>query len=155
MPFCSKCGAPVEGQFCSQCGAPVAGPSEPSPGGQSPGTTAGGLSENAASALCYLLGFITGIIFLALAPYNQSRPVRFHAFQSIFLSVAVIVIGIGLGIISMLLLAISFWLGTLWGLLQMLYGLAVFVLWLYMMLKSYQGHKVVLPIVGPLAEKQA
>jgi len=102
-----------------------------------------------------LLGFITGIIFLALAPYNQSRPVRFHAFQSIFLSVAVIVIGIGLGIISMLLLAISFWLGTLWGLLQMLYGLAVFVLWLYMMLKSYQGHKVVLPIVGPLAEKQA
>ena len=43
-----------------------------------------GMTDNVASALCYALGFITGILFLVLAPYNQNRMVRFHAFQSIF-----------------------------------------------------------------------
>lgn len=158
MPFCRNCGSPVEGQFCPQCGTPVAGSTGPTPGAQPPApppAASTGLSENAASALCYLLGFITGIIFLAVAPYNQNRTVRFHAFQSIFFSVALIAIAIGLGILSMILFAISFWLGTLFGLLQMLYGLAVFVLWLYLMWKSYQGQKVVLPVVGELAQKQA
>ncbi len=45
------------------------------------------MSENVASALCYFGGVVTGIIFLILAPYNQNKLVRFHAFQSIFLFV--------------------------------------------------------------------
>jgi len=160
MPFCRNCGSPVDGQFCPQCGTPIAGAAGPAPETQPPTpppapAASAGLSENAASALCYLLGFITGIIFLAIAPYNQNRTVRFHAFQSIFLSVALIAISIGLGILSMVLFAISFWLGTLFGLLQMLFGLAVFILWLYLMWKSYQGQKVMLPVVGELAQKQA
>jgi uncharacterized membrane protein len=43
----------------------------------------------------------------------------------------------------------------IWGLLWMLYGLACIALWLYMLLQTYQGRTVVLPIVGPLAQKQA
>ncbi len=161
MPFCKNCGSPVEGQFCAKCGTPLAESGAPSTPGQPPVQTpaspaaAGGLTENIASALCYLLGFLTGIIFLVLAPYNQIRTVRFHAFQSIFLSVAVFVISIALGIVSTIFFAVSFWLGTLFGLVQLLFGLAVFLLWLYMMWKSYQNEKVVLPVVGPLAEKQA
>ena len=46
------------------------------------------MTDNVASALCYLLGLITGIIFLVLTPYNRNPVVRFHAFQSIFLNVA-------------------------------------------------------------------
>ncbi len=49
--------------------------------------TSSGLQENVAAALCYALGFITGILFLVLEPYNKNRNIRFHAFQSIFLSV--------------------------------------------------------------------
>jgi uncharacterized membrane protein len=156
MPFCRNCGAPVDGQFCPQCGTPVAGAAAPS-GSPPPSPPAGavGLSDNAASALCYLLGFITGIVFLAIAPYNQNRTVRFHAFQSIFFSVGLFAIAIGLGILSVIFFAVSFWLGTLFSLLQTLLGLAVFLLWLYLMWKAYQGQRVVLPVVGPMAERQA
>ena len=52
---------------------------------------AGAMADNVASALCYVLGLITGIIFLVLAPYNRNPAIRFHAFQSIFLNVACIV----------------------------------------------------------------
>ena len=161
MAFCRNCGAPVEGQFCGKCGASMAAPTGgapgPAPGGQVPppqpaGT---GLSDNVASALCYLAGFITGIIFLVIAPFNQNKAVRFHAFQSIFLNVAVIVVGIALPVFSSIMFAISWALGSLVGLINLVFGLAVFLLWLYMMWKAYQNQKVVLPIIGPLAEKQA
>jgi uncharacterized membrane protein len=110
---------------------------------------------NGASALCYLFGFITGIVFLVLAPYNQDKRVRFHAFQSIFLNVSVIAIHIGVTIVAIMFHAISFSLGLLVGSLQLLVSLGFLLIWLYMMWKSYQGDKVVLPIIGPLAEKQA
>ena len=51
---------------------------------------ASGMTDNVAGALCYVLGLVTGIVFLVLAPYNQNKFVRFHAFQSIFFHVAFI-----------------------------------------------------------------
>ncbi len=59
--------------------------------------SAPGLTENVASALCYALGWITGIVFLVLAPYNQNRTVRFHAWQSIFFFGAATILSIVLG----------------------------------------------------------
>jgi uncharacterized membrane protein len=41
------------------------------------------MEDNVAGALCYLVGFITGVLFLALEPYSKRPFVRFHAFQSI------------------------------------------------------------------------
>jgi len=163
MTFCRNCGAPVEGQFCGKCGASMAAPTGgapgPAPGGQvpppPPPPATSGLTDNVASALCYLAGFITGIIFLVLAPYNQNKTVRFHAFQSIFLNVAVIVVAIALSVLSAIMFAISWALGSLVSLIHLVFGLAVFLVWLYMMWKAYQNEKVVLPIIGPLAEKQA
>ena len=61
-----------------------------------------------ACALCYILGLLTGILFLVLAPYNQNRLIRFHAFQSIFLNIAWIAIYIVLSIIGIVLLPIPF-----------------------------------------------
>ena len=49
------------------------------------------MSSNVAGLLCYILGFITGIIFLVIEPYKNDKFVRFHAFQSIFFNVALIV----------------------------------------------------------------
>jgi uncharacterized membrane protein len=111
---------------------------------------------NGASALCYLCGIITGIVFLVLAPYNQDRRVRFHAFQSILLSVATAVLHAGISIVARMLGAVSISLGILVGTsLHGLLSLGFFLVWLYMMWKTYQGDKVMLPVIGEVAERQA
>ena len=179
MAFCSNCGAEVQGRFCAKCGTPMAaaaapGPSAPPPDAAGayaappppppasaplppPGTAvqAAGLEENMACALCYLVGLLTGVLFLVLAPYNQNRLIRFHAFQSIFVHIASFFVCIGLMIVVSFLHFIPF-LGTILAL--MLYpivGLGFFILWLMLMYKAYNRERWVLPIVGPLAEKQA
>jgi uncharacterized membrane protein len=116
---------------------------------------AAGLEENMACALCYLVGLLTGVLFLVLAPYNQNRLIRFHAFQSIFVHIASFFVFIGLMIVVSFLHFIPV-LGTILAL--MLYpvvGLVFFILWLMLMYKAYNRERWVLPIVGPLAEKQA
>jgi uncharacterized membrane protein len=103
------------------------------------------LSQNTASALCYLLGFVTGIIFLVLAPYNQNRTIRFHAWQSIFFNLAFVIFTVVLPAV-----------GHLVGLaLLSVVDIAGFVLWIYLLFSVYSGKQVRLPVIGDLAEKQA
>jgi uncharacterized membrane protein len=154
MAFCPNCGSQVDGRFCAKCGAAVsvtggtgtAAAPAPAAAPQA-GVAAAGLTDNVASALCYALGLITGILFLVLAPYNQNRKIRFHAFQSIFLHVAAIVVWVAFLVLS----AIS---GGLLIFVSPLIWLGFFVLWIVMMIKAYQDQKLVLPVIGPLAEKQ-
>ena len=166
MAFCPSCGSPVEGRFCAKCGTAVdaagtTGGAGPTPGytpgpGPNPGVAqTAGMSENMAGALCYILGLITGILFLVLAPYNQNRNIRFNAFQSIFLHVAWIGAWIVLTVVGIGMHAIPF-LGTMISLLLWLVlSFGALILWIYIMYKTYNGEKVVLPIIGPIAEKQA
>jgi uncharacterized membrane protein len=108
-----------------------------------------------ACALCYILGLLTGVLFLVLAPYNQNRLIRFHAFQSIFFNLAWIVVYIALSVISIALLPIPF-LGAMLSIVLHLAALLGFlILWLMLMYKAYNRERWVLPFVGPLAEKQA
>jgi len=145
MPFCANCGAQVESQFCAKCGSPVAAPA--SAGAQpAPALASNAMADNVASALCYALGLITGVIFLLIAPYNQNRAVRFHAFQSIFLHIAVIVVFF---VADTVLAMMHLWMLT------PLIGLACFLLWAFLLIKTWQGSKIVLPVVGQLAEQQA
>jgi uncharacterized membrane protein len=108
------------------------------------------MADNVASALCYALGLITGIIFLVLAPYNGNPVVRFHAFQSIFLTVAWIALRIALG---MVLSLTGMWLSLFF--LYSLFALAGFILWLYILIMTFQGKTVELPVIGPIARQQA
>lgn len=109
---------------------------------------AAGLTDNAASALCYALGLITGILFLVLAPYNQNRNIRFHAFQSIFFHLFAIVVWMAMSFLTVMTHGMMVFLAPLiW--------LAFFVLWLILIIKAYQGQKLVLPVIGPMAEQQA
>jgi uncharacterized membrane protein len=148
MPFCANCGAQVNGAFCPACGTPAPGSAPPGPGpGAPPPSGSAGLTENVASALCYF--FIPAIIFLAMAPYNQSRTIRFHAFQAIFLTAAWIAINFALGIVGIALSGLGFYY------IGRLVSLGGLLLWLFLMYKAYNNEKVVLPVVGPLAEKQA
>jgi uncharacterized membrane protein len=157
MAFCANCGSPVEGRFCGKCGAPQAAAATPvgTPlaAGAAPVAQSAPLAENVASALCYALTVITGVLFLVLEPYNKNRNIRFHAFQAIFLFIAALVCRIALGILFAALWSVSGF--FLVSAISMLFGLACLVLWLYMLVSTYQGKRVVLPVIGPLAEKQA
>ena len=106
-----------------------------------PGKTGMGLEPNLAGLLCYVLGWLTGIIFFVMEKENQY--VRFHAMQSILTFGALTVVGIVLSVIPVV--------GWVLG---MLLGILAFVLWLVLMLKAYQGEKFKLPVAGDIAEKQ-
>ena len=161
MAFCSNCGASVpEGAgFCSGCGKAVgtAGGVVASASGQAaaPAPVAiAGMTSNVAGALAYILGFITGIIFLVLEQYKNDRFVRFHAMQSIFYSVACIVIMMVWGFVWSALFAItgsfSLILTPVWILLR----LGMFIYWLYLMYQAYNNREYRIPFLGDLAAKQ-
>ena len=115
-----------------------------------------GLTSNLAGALAYLFGFITGIIFLVIEPYNKDPFVRFHAFQSIFLSVVYIVFSMVWGVLFGMLFTGSLgFLFTLIAFALRLVELAFVLLWLFLMYKAYQNERYSLPVIGPLAAKQA
>src|ERR1035441_8834833 len=139
MAFCATCGAAVEGSFCAKCGSQVG--AAPSASSGSAMQVSGAMADNVASALCYLVGLITGIIFLVLAPYNKNPVIRFHAFQSIFMNVAWIVIAFGLHIVLgiMNIFGLFFLSSLLW--------LAFFVLWVILLLQTFQGKTIVLTVV--------
>jgi len=169
MAFCPNCGAQVEGRFCAKCGAavaagptpgPIPGGPTPTPGGYVPPPPAAplqsaGMTDNMAAALCYALTVITGILFLVLEPYNKNRLIRFHAFQAIFVWVAAVAIFIVAALLSVTLGAIPVigWIFSI--LLHFALLAAFFVLWLMLIYKAYNNEKWVLPVIGPLAEKQA
>jgi uncharacterized membrane protein len=113
----------------------------------------GGLSDNLAGALAYLL--IPAILFLALEPYEKNKFVRFHSFQCLLFGVGCVVLWIALGILGTMLSMIPFigWIVTL--ILFPLINLLVFVLGLFLMFKAYKGETYELPVLGAIAEKQA
>ena len=132
---------------------PVMGGAAPPPPVQ---PASSGMTDNVAGALCYLAGLITGELFLALAPYNQSKFVRFHAFQSIFFNVAWIGLWIAEMIVSMILASIlPFGMHLLFSLLALVISLGGFLVWLLLLYKAYSNEKFMLPIIGALADKQA
>ena len=100
-----------------------------------------GLEENIAGVLCYVLGWLTGIVFLVLEKENKF--VRFHAMQSITTFLSLSVIG----------LLIS-WIPFIGWVTSQLIGILSLIVWLILMFKAYQGEMYKLPVVGDFAEKQ-
>jgi len=104
--------------------------------------TSTGLDENIAGLLCYVLGWISGIIFLMVEQENKF--VRFHAFQSILVFGILTLAGIVLG-----------WIPGIGLILNWFIGITAFVSWVVLMVKAYQGTRYKLPWVGDQAEKWA
>ena len=103
--------------------------------------TSTGIQENVEGLLCYLGGWITGIIFFIIE--KENKIVRFHAVQSIAISVVLMVVYFILGLIP-----IIGWI------IMPFVGIASFILWIILMLKAYQGKMYKLPVIGDFAEKQ-
>jgi uncharacterized membrane protein len=96
------------------------------------------LEENVAGFLCYLIGFITGILFLVVE--KKSSFVKFHAKQSTITFLGLFVITLLIGWIPLIgLLVYPIWVLSL-------------ILWLFLMIKALQGKWYSLPIVGKMAE---
>jgi uncharacterized membrane protein len=93
--------------------------------------TSSGLSANVAGALAYALGIITGAIFLVVE--KENRYVRFHAAQSIAVSLVLIVVSIGLSILSGVLVFVPILGWIVAGLLSVGLMFATFVLWVLLM----------------------
>ena len=110
---------------------------------------AAGLTDNVAGSLAYVT-IIPAIVFLVLEPFNKKRIVRFHSFQCIFFTIAWVVPEVALSIVGHIPL-----LGWVTLVLWPLVGLAVFVIWLILVLKAYQGQMFKLPVIGDIAEQQA
>jgi uncharacterized membrane protein len=103
--------------------------------------TSTGLDENVAGLLCYVGGWISGLVFFIIE--KQNKFVRFHAMQSI------VVFGV-LTVASMVfnwLPIVGSWLGGIVGILAL-------VCWIIGMIKAYQGAKFKFPWAGNFAEKQ-
>jgi uncharacterized membrane protein len=129
-------------------GSGAGGPAAPAGAGTA-------MSSNVAGLLCYILGFITGIIFLVIEPYKNDRFVRFHAFQSIFFNVAVIVFWIAYMIVASILGFVSLGvLAAVMGLVGLLISLAILAFWLFLMYKAYNNELYRIPFIGDLAAKQ-
>src|SRR5215472_15902371 len=115
-----------------------------------------GMSNNVAGLLCYVLGWITGLIFLLIEPYKNDKFVRFHAFQSIFFNVAYIAIWIAFVVLSGVMAAATHGASLLiTGPLFMVIGLGFLVCWVFLLIKAYGNQTFKLPIIGALAAKQA
>ena len=149
MAHCTKCGAEVaeNAAFCPNCGQAQAGAAASGAAAQP------GMAENVAGLLCYVLGWLTGLIFLLI----DKRPfVRFHAAQSLVL------FG-GLHILQIILRSIfgyGWWWGGwgAWGMagmLLMVLGLVTFILWIVCMIKAYQGERFRVPLAADLADSIA
>lgn len=106
------------------------------------GTTDTGIKPNIAALLAYLLGFISGLVFLLIEKKNKF--VRFHAMQSI--------VTFGSIFVAQWILTMVPVLGLLMSGLLSIFGVG---LWVVLMVKAYQGEKFMLPWVGEIADKNS
>ena len=155
--FCSHCGAenPEEAKFCSKCGNRIgvaATPTEDAARSEAESST--GLSANVAGLLCYVAGWITGIVFIVLE--KRSVFVKFHAWQSIMtfgiLTAAHLVL-------YQMLRAIAFatslpGLTIFAGVLGTIIWIIMVILWIILVIQAGSGKMWKVPWAGDWAEKQ-
>jgi len=118
------------------------------------GDTVRGPSQPIA-ALTYLLGFVTGIVFLYLEPYSQDEFVRFHARQSIGFSVVVIAVQVVFAVFIGIIHAVSYSLAGLLGGIEFLINLALAIFWLFLMYQAYIGERYRIPQLADVIDQVA
>ena len=100
------------------------------------------MEQNLEGLLCYVIGWVTGIIFLILEKDNKY--IRFHAIQSIVVFGAFTVLAV-----------IFYFIPVIGWILNLLLGIFAFILWIVLMVKAYSGQMYKLPVAGDIAEKNS
>jgi len=119
-------------------------------------STRSGIPENVAALLSYVLGWITGLIFLLI---DKRSYVRFHAAQSLVVFLGLHILRAVLG----LMFGVGWWFGGFAGwqvsiigaILVNLISFVALVLWIVLMVKAFQGVRFKLPLAGEIAESLA
>lgn len=132
---------PENTAFCPGCGWNTAQPVL--------GTT-GGIRDNIAGALAYFT-FIPAIVFLVAEPYKKNRFIRFHSFQSIFLTLAAVAASLVLKLVFLVVSLIPLLGHLLLLLISVIVFLGCVILWLVLVVKAVQGELFRLPFIGDLA----
>ena len=147
MAFCKACGQDIgTSAFCLKCGA---NQSSAAPAAAAPVATPSseGIAENVAGLLCYLVWWLSGLIFLLI----DKRPfVRFHAAQSIALNIAMVAVYIVVAVALFILTLMH--LGFLALVIYPLLVIGIFVLWVFLMYKAYQHEKFMVPVIGNIVD---
>jgi uncharacterized membrane protein len=173
MPIsCPQCHAemPDNIAFCPGCGRRmwVPGQAASNPATSPPATSTpvvnlpavstpaasipGQLKDNIIGALAYVT-FIPAVVFVLIDPFKRNRFVRFHAFQSIFLAVATILVGLAMRILYSVLALIPVAGFLLAWLVTTVAVMGWVILWLVLLIKALQGETFRLPWIGNFAEK--
>jgi uncharacterized membrane protein len=115
------------------------------------GPTKLGVAPNVGGLLCYApcIGLIFSVV--AVIVEKENRFVRFHAFQSLLVHAASLVVWIALMILTLILGLIAAALSVLGTLLFFVYFIGVLGLVIFMMIKAYNGEEYSLPTLGELA----
>jgi uncharacterized membrane protein len=155
MAFCKACGADVGGAaFCPKCGANQGAVATPAASVGSSDSPTAGMEENIAGLLCYLFGWISGLIFLLI---DKRSFVKFHGAQAIALNIAFVVVWIGFWIVTLVLGIITtmlhFPIGFLMVFLFPVIVIGFIATAVFCMYKAYQHEKFKLPIIGNIVEK--
>jgi uncharacterized membrane protein len=109
-----------------------------------------GIDENIAGLLCYVLGWVTGLIFF----FIDRRPfVRFHAAQSMVIFGALQIIYLVLGRMFVASAGVVGF-GPV-GVLRGVVAMVEFALWIVLMIKAYQGQKFRVPVAADIADSIA
>ncbi|HZP62045.1 MAG TPA: zinc-ribbon domain-containing protein [Terriglobales bacterium] len=144
---CPQCSAemPADAAFCPGCGRRmIVAPAAVADTGPVP--------ANVAAAVAYV-AVVPAIVFLALPSFKHNRLVRFHSRQSIFLAIAIAVIGLVLRVLFAILTVIPR-LGYLLGSLAVLIAaLGCATVWVVTVIKAWQGEMFKLPVIGDFAER--
>jgi len=96
-----------------------------------------GLPQNTAGALSYVLGWLTGLVFVLVE--KENKYVRFHAMQSLMFFAV---------------LTVASFVPVIGWLLSPLLMIVGFIAWLVCIYKAYNGEEFELPLFGKLAKKQ-
>jgi len=138
--LCAECGEslPNVGEFCPACGTPFRETKI------ALGKT-GGLPDRVAGALAYVL-VLPAIFFLLRSPFNKNRFIRFHAWQSILVAAATVILFSALltGIGWVLVIAVT-----------LIFAVGWVILWMVLVVKALQGEMFELPGIGAVARRQA
>jgi uncharacterized membrane protein len=155
--FCSQCGAknPQRAKFCYKCGAKLGAAAMPTEVSAKPeAESSTGLSANVAGLLCYVAGWITGIIFVVLEKKNVF--VKFHAWQSIMvfgvLTAAHLILSTILRAIA--IATFSPGLAIFAGVIGTIIWILMAILWIILIIQAGTGKMWKVPWAGDWAEKQ-
>jgi uncharacterized membrane protein len=142
--ICSNCNAPMPdvSAYCPSCGRSVAQE-----------FNAIDSRDKLLAVLAYI-GLLPAIILLLIPMFRSDRFVRFHAWQSVLFSLSSMLLGLALRLLFVMLSLLP--LGFLLAWLSLGIGsLAIFMLWIVLVVKAAQGQRYELPVIGPLAEQFA